>query len=399
MKNLIRVAGSTALALSFGAVAFGQNYTQVNLVSNTSGVAPTTDPELVNAWGISRGPTGNWWISDNKTGVSTLYAGAGIKAALTVTIPANPNNEKTKIGSPTGTIFNDVDFNSNQDFILSNGKPAEFLFSTLDGTIAGWNATVALAAGAAAPSTHAVTVVTTKDGSGYTGLTSSFVEGTRFLYAANFALGRVDVYDNSFHIVHLDGGHPITAGNGSFVDLNIPTNFAPFNVQAIGQNIVVTYAMHDAGSVKSIPGPGLGYVDIYSSAGQLLQRLDNGDQLNAPWGVALAPLEFGSASHELLIGQFAAGGTTQSAGFIAEYNPTTGHFDGLLKDASGAPIAINGLWDITFGNAGSPQPGPYDPAGAPGAEMFFSAGPNGGTAGLFGYLKPVSTDFVQGNDQ
>jgi uncharacterized protein (TIGR03118 family) len=126
-------------------------------------------------------------------------------------------------------------------------------------------------------------------------------------------------------------------------------------------------------------------------------RLDHGDQLNAPWGVALSPLDFGSFGHELLIGQFAAAGTTQSAGFIAAYNLATGHFDGLLENASGAPIAINGLWSLSFGNAAAP--GSYDPAGAPGAELYFTAGPNGATQGLYGYLKPVPTTLIQGNDQ
>jgi uncharacterized protein (TIGR03118 family) len=390
LKNFIVGA---SLVLSFGVAALGQNYTQVNLVSNTSGDASVTDPSLVNAWGMSRSTTSDWWVSDNKTGLSTLYSGNGTKNSLVVTIPANINNKTTKIGSPTGLIFN----GSATDFILSNGAASTFLFSTLDGTIAAWNATVALAAGAAAPSTHAVTVVTSKDGSAYTGITSSFVENNRFLYAANFALGRVDVYDNSFHLVHLNGKHPFDPQNVPFTDPQIPSTFSPFNVQAIGSNIVVTFAMHQENSAKSIAGPGLGYVDIFTTAGTLVQRLESGDQLNAPWGVTLAPQDFGSFSHDLLIGQFAAGGTTQSGGFIAAYNPTTGHFDGLLKDASGTPISINGLWSLNFGNAAAP--GSYDAAGSPGAELYFTAGPNQGTGGLYGYLKPLAADQVQGSDQ
>jgi uncharacterized protein (TIGR03118 family) len=393
MKKLLHLAASSSLALSLGAVALGQQYTQVNLVSDISAVAPTTDPHLVNAWGLSRSTTSDWWVSDNKTGLSTLYSGNGTINSLVVAIPANPNNKSAKTCSPTGLVFN----GSPTDFILSNGIASTFIWSTIDGSISAWNATNALAVGAAAPSTHAVTVAANKDGSGYTGLTSALVENTRFLYAANFALNRVDVYDNSFHIVHLNGTHPSNPEDTAFVDPELPNNFSPFNVQAIGNNIVVTFAMHETGSTKSIAGPGLGYVDVFTTAGQLVTRLDHGDQLNAPWGVALSPLDFGSFGHELLIGQFAAAGTTQSAGFIAAYNLATGHFDGLLENASGAPIAINGLWSLSFGNAAAP--GSYDPAGAPGAELYFTAGPNGATQGLYGYLKPVPTTLIQGNDQ
>src|SRR5580704_14924529 len=204
MKTLLRLSVSAALALSTGAISFAQHYTQTNLVSNTSGVAPVTDPQLVNPWGISRGSGSPWWISDNKTGSSTLYDGAGVKQSLIVTIPpADPTNKNTPTGSPTGTIFS----GSQIDFLLAPGKPAVFLFCTIDGTIAGWNPTVAVAQGAAPPSTHAVTVVKTADGSSYTGLTSAFIDGRRFLYAANFTKGRVDVYDDAFQPVDLFKQH------------------------------------------------------------------------------------------------------------------------------------------------------------------------------------------------
>jgi uncharacterized protein (TIGR03118 family) len=194
-KVLLRFTASTAVALITGAVCFGQHYNQTNLVSSTSGVAPVTDPQLVNPWGISRSSGGLWWVSDNATGLSTLYNGAGAKQSLIVTIPpADPTNKNTPTGTPTGTIAN----SSPTDFLLAPGKPAAFLFSTIDGTIAGWNPAVP-----APPSTLAVTVVKTSDGSGYTGLTSAFIDGKRFLYAANFTKGRVDVYDNAFHPVNL----------------------------------------------------------------------------------------------------------------------------------------------------------------------------------------------------
>jgi uncharacterized protein (TIGR03118 family) len=393
MKNSLRFTASAVLVLIMGPACFGQHYTQTNLVSNESGVAPVTDPQLINPWGISRGSGSPWWVSDQGAGLSTLYNGAGTKGSLIVTIPpADPNNKKTPTGTPTGTIVN----GSQTDFLLAPAKPAIFLFSTNDGTIAGWNPGVA--------ATLAVIVVKTTDGSSYTGLTSAFINGKPFLYAANFNKGRVDVYDNAFHVVQLSKEHfnenssdsdGQSAGN-PFVDERLPRGYVPFNVQAIGDNIVVTYALHEEGSIFETDGPGLGFVDIYNSSGRLLQRLDHGDWLNAPWGVALAPLDFGRFSHDLLIGQFAGGGDTQSSGFIAAYDLTTGKFDGLLQDASGKPLAINGVWALSPGNV---SPNNNDTAAAPATEVYFTAGPNHGSGGLLGYLTAVSPELTEGNDQ
>src|SRR5713101_10075988 len=402
MKMTLRFTAGALLALIMQAVCFAQHYKQTNLVSDTSGVAPVTDPQLINPWGLSRSSSSPWWISDNATGLSTLYNGAGAKQSLVVTIPqADPNNKNTPLGTPTGTIAN----SSQTDFLLAAGKPAAFLFSTIDGTIAGWNPTVAVAQGAAPPSTQAVTLVKTSDGSSYTGLTSAFIDGNRFLYAANFTKGRVDVYDNGFHLVNLRKQHPDEdsadhdnghSAENSFVDENLPRNYVPFNVHAIGNDIVVTYALHEEGSRFETDGPGLGFVDIYSSTGRLLRRLEHLDWLNAPWGVALAPVDFGRFSHDLLIGQFAGGGETQSSGFIAAYDLATGKFDGLLEDASGKPLAINGIWALSPGNV---SPNNSDAAAAPAAEVYFTAGPNHGSGGLLGYLTSVSTELTKGNDQ
>src|SRR5215472_1420401 len=247
MKLLMRFAVSTALLLLTGIASFGQHYNQTDLVSNASGVARVTDPLLVNAWGISRGTGSPWWVSDNITGVSTLYNGAGSKQSLIVTIP--PADQSTPAGSPTGTISN----GSQTDFLLTPGKPALFLFSTIDGTIAGWNPAVALTPEATPSSTLAVTVVRTTDGSSYTGLTSAFVDGKRYLYVANFTKGRVDVYDNAFHPANLyqQQTDEDSSQNGdksserSFFDEELPRNYVPFNVQAIGNDIVVTYVLHE----------------------------------------------------------------------------------------------------------------------------------------------------------
>ena len=207
--------------------------------------------------------------------------------------------------------------------------------------------------------------------------------------------GRVDVFDNTFKPVNLPD-QPCAP----FVDKSLPVNYVPFNVQAIGNNIVVTYALLLPGQPFQSAGPGLGYVDIYNSSGQLIQRLEHGDWFNAPWGVALAPLDFGLYSHHLLVAQFggAGVGTTESNGYIAAFDITTGKFDVFWEDASGNPISIGGIWGIRFGNA-TPN---LDPAGAgvvPSAEMYFAGGPNGISGGIFGYLKPVTTDLIKGSDQ
>jgi len=398
-KLLMRFAVSTVLILITGIANFGQHYNQTNLVSNTSGAA-VTDPQLTNPWGLSRGSGSPWWVSDNATGVSTLYNGAGARQSLIVTIPpADPTNKNTPIGSPTGTIFN----GGQTDFFLAPGKPAIFLFSTIDGTIAGWNPAVAVAQGAAPPSTQAVTMVKTTDDSSYTGLTSAFIDGKPYLYAANFTKGRVDVYDSSFHLVNASkthlGEHTVAGDSDSedsFVDEKLPPSYMPFNVQAIGNDIVVTYALHEEGSRFETDGPGVGFVDIYSSTGRLLVRLEHGDWLNAPWGVALAPLDFGRFSHDLLIGQFAGGGDTQSSGWIAAYDLATGKFDGLLENATGSPLAINGIWALSAGNI---SPANNDAAAEPAAHVYFTAGPNRGSGGLFGYLTAVSAELTEGNGQ
>jgi uncharacterized protein (TIGR03118 family) len=401
MKRFLRFAASAVLALITGTVCFAQHYKQTDLVSNTSGVASVTDPQLINAWGLSRGSGTDWWVSDNATGFSTLYNGGGVKQSLIVTIPpADPTNKKTPTGSPTGTIFN----GSQTDFLLAPGQPAVFLFCTADGTIAGWNPNVALAQGAAPPSTNAITVVRTTDGSAYTGLTSASIDGNTYLYVANFAKARVDVYDNTFKRVSLSGRNSNAnapteedrSSKGPFADDKLQRNYVPYNVQAIGNDIVVTYVLHEEGSPFETDGPGLGFVNIYSSTGVLLQRLEHGDWLNAPWGVALAPLDFGRFSHDLLIGQFAGGGDTQSSGYIAAYDLATGKFEGLLQDTSGKPVAINGVWAISSGNV---APANSDATASPAAQLYFTAGPNHGSAGLFGYLTAVSSERTQGNNQ
>lgn len=402
MKLLTRCATTLALVLSVDAACFAQHYVATNLDASVAGIAEATDPQLVNAWGLARTSGSTWWVADNATGLATLYDGGGSKQTLVVTIPpADPKNSATPIGSPTGMISNA----STTDFLLGPKLPAAFIFATLDGTIAGWNPKVGLAPGANPPSTNAMTVVRTRDGSGYTGITTALVDGRTYLYAANFLKGRIDVFDNAFQPVTLcdgdddnryDRNNSHQSGFKPFTDDRLPRHFVPFNVQAIGVDLVVTYALHEPGAPSETAGPGLGYVDLYSATGRLLRRFEHGEWLNAPWGVTLAPLDFGRFSHDLLIGQFAAGGTTESSGLIAAYDLATGKFDGLLQDANGKPLVINGIWALNPGNV---SPANVDADDQPAAQVYFTAGPDQKTQGLFGYLTAVATELSQGGER
>lgn len=398
MKSLLTLAVGATTVLSLGISSQAQKYKQTNLVSSASGIAQFADGSLVDPWGLSRASSNVWWVSDNDTGLSTLYNGAGVKNSLVVTIPS-VNPKKNPKGSPTGTIAN----SSTTDFVISSGQAADFVFSTLDGGIVAWNPLLGITPGQAPPSTNAILVAKTTDGSSYTGLTSGFIHNKRYLYAANFAKGRIDVYDSSFHLVNLGEDSDNDYGfdelryrrrNQPFTDDQLPKDFAPFNVQAIGPDIVVAYGLRVEGQQTAVGGQGLGYVDVYSSSGKLLTRLEHGDWLNSPWGLTLAPLDFGRFSHDLLVGQFGGGGTTPSAGVIAAYDLATGKFEGLVEDATGKTVVIPGLWSLSPGNI---APDNLDPAASPAAEVFFTAR-NGGK-GLFGYLSAVPTDLIEGSAQ
>ncbi len=401
MKKFLSFPVAASIALSVASLANAQHYAEVKLVSNRTGMAQSTDKFLVNPWGLSRASGSPWWVSDNGSGFSTLYSGAGNVIPLDVSIPrSNPLNKAFAAGTPTGTIAN----SNPTDFLIAPGAPAAFLFSTIDGTISGWNPTIGIPAGGSPPSKHSVIMVKTTDGSVFTGLTSATVNGKRLLYAANFSKGTVDVWDNAFHKVTLPTLQE-SGGNGDgdndrdmpFTDRNLPANYVPFNVQAVGNDIVVTYVLHQPGSQFESDGPGLGRVDIFSSNGLLLRSLEQGPWFNAPWGVALAPLDFGVFSHDLLIGQFAGGGSSENSGTIAAFDLATGKFIGQMKDVGGKTLAINGLWGISPGNGASANN--YDTIGAPASELYFTAGPNHGADGLFGFLGPVAGELTEGNDQ
>jgi uncharacterized protein (TIGR03118 family) len=374
MRALVRLRLlSSAAGILLAAVAFSisahaqdtlQQYAQTNLVSSQGGEATNLDSDLVNSWGLSRSSTSPWWVSDNGTGLATLYDGQGNKQGLVVTIPpGDPNVSPT--GTPTGTIFN----GSSVDFLLAPGKPAVFLFVTEDGTISGWNSGV--------NATEAVIEVNGKGKSVFKGMTVAQVSVGRTsvtrLYVADFRQGRVQVYDTGFHHVPMS--------EERFDDDWIPRGYAPFNIQNIGGNLYVAFARQDADKHDEVDGTGMGFVDVFSPSGRLIQRLEHGPWFNAPWGLALASSDFGLFSHDVLVGQF-------GSGEILAFDPVTGRFKGKLLGTNNQPISIPGLWALSFGNGG--KAGPLN-------SLYFTAGPDSESNGLFGTLTAVQN--IQGNDQ
>lgn len=355
----------------FSSLVFAQHYTQTNLVSNT-GSAPVNDPNIQNAWGLISGPGTPFWVSNNAGGTSTLYSvnAAGTAATivpLVVTVSNAPSQPSP--GSPTGVMFN----GSPTDFLLAPGKPAFFMFATEDGTIQGWNPGVM-------PTTAVIKVDNSqvpnaKNGAVYKGATIAEIDGKHFILAANFRSRHIDVFDTNFK--------QVTISEDAFEDDSIPHDFAPFNVQGLGPNIYVTFAKQDAAKHDPVGGAGFGFVDVFNSHGRLLQRLEHGPWLNAPWGVVWATQHFGEFTNTILIGQFRGGN-------VASFNPVTGRFIGNMLNSDGTTLTIDGLWALRFGN---------DAAAGPGTTLFFTAGPNGEVNGLFGTLTPIAAEKGEDDEQ
>jgi uncharacterized protein (TIGR03118 family) len=316
-------------------------YTVTPLVSDQPGVAPFTDPNLVNAWGLAASATSPWWVADNGTSKSTLYNGnTGQPSPLVVTVGTD--------SGPTGVVNN-----GGTGFVVTNGTvsaPARFIFDSEDGLIRGWNPTV--------DPTNAVVAPATGDpGANYKGLAIS----SGMLYAADFHNGIVNVFDGSWNLVN------------QFTDPGLPAGYAPFGIQAIGSRIYVAFAKQDADAEDEVAGQGLGFVDAFDTDGNRVARVAQHGRLNAPWGLALAPADFGRFSGDLLVGNF-------GDGKINAYEPqANGHFGfrGQLRDSSGDPIAIDGLWALGFGNGAN---------AGPTNKLFFTAGPDEETHGLFGRI-------------
>jgi uncharacterized protein (TIGR03118 family) len=341
MLALAAVAGALVVAGSPPA-AEDNVYTASPLVSDQFAIgAHPADGMLVNAWGLTAGlrATGStpWWVSDNGANVSTLYTGTGSKVPLTVGVA----------GGPTGVVFN-----GSTAFPVGTG-PSLFIFDNEAGQVLAWNG-----------GSVASVVATGAPGASYKGLTfASTPDGPR-LYAADFHNGHVDVFDGTWTRL----GQP-----GAFVDPALPDGYAPFGIQAAGGRILVSYAKQDEAGADEVAGQGLGFVDVYDTAGALLARVAQHGQLNAPWGLAVAPESFGRFGGDVLVGNFGDG----QINAYAELGNGRFEHRGELRGPDGQPLTIDGLWALEFGLGG---------ASGPTTTLFFTAGPDDEHHGLFGSI-------------
>jgi uncharacterized protein (TIGR03118 family) len=319
------------------------NFKLSSLVSDdaTAGAAHA-DANLVNAWGIAFNPAGFVWVTDNGTAKSTLYDGNGVPQSLVVATPPGP----------TGIIFN-----ATQDFKISQGgvtAASPFVFAGESGVISAWS-----------PSVNRTATITVFDGSSlnkvYKGLANASYLGLNYLYAADFHNNTIDVFDSTFAPAVLPG---------SFTAPGLPAGYAPFGIQAIGDRIYIAYAKRQAGGDDEVAGVGLGIVSVFDTGGHLIKQLVNGGVLNAPWGMAMAPANFGAASNMLLVANF-------GDGKINVFNPATGALTGTLSKSDNTPIVIDGLWGIAFGPGVNSQPT---------NTLFFTAGPSDEKHGQYGRI-------------
>src|ERR1700733_15239782 len=341
IDRLVKAACTIALAFA-PTILHADTFSQINLVSNEPNLAAVTDPHLINPWGLSFSATSPFWASDQGAGVSTLYNGAGAITPLVVTIPSGGPPS-----GPTGTVFN---AGPTGGFLVGATK-ASFIFDTLNGTIAAWNAGTT------------ATVEATVAGTTFTRLTQNVVGSNTYLYAANSSPnGNIQVFDQNWNNV------TSTVFSGQFANPQPKSGAVPFNIQQIGANLYVTYA-NLGPTGNALPG---GYVVEYDASGNFIQMITSGP-LAAPWGITLAPANFGSFSNDLLIGQF-------GSGEILAYDPTTDAFLGTLDGAGGAPIVDHNLWALATRTVGSGD----DPNG-----VFFTAGIGNQQDGLFGEITEV----------
>ena len=357
---MLTVTGAGAPAAMAGSTV----YLATDLVSDQPGVAPVLDPNLINAWGLALNPNGGaFWVSSEGAGLAVLYTGdvSGsplVKSGLEISIPG---------GHPTGVVFNPT-----TDFVVSSGAssgPAQFIFASPTGTVSGWNPVVP------PPPPSRTAQVGYQDPSAsasYTGIALGNNGIGHFLYLADFRNRKIDVLDHDFHLVHLAG---------TFTDPNLPADYAPFNVAAIGGKLYVAYAKQDASGQEEVAGPHRGFIDVFDMNGNLETRLVSGGALNAPWAMVLAPATFGEFGGALLIGNL-------GDGRINAFDPATGAHLGALSQSPGSPIEIDGLWGLAFGNGTT--------AGDANT-LYYAAGPADEAHGLFGKItaNPAGTNPVR----
>ena len=331
------------------------NYLVHNLVSDLANTADHQDPNLVNPWGLGFGPT-PFWVGNNGKGTAALYDGIGTVIPLVVAIPQAGDSGTD--GPVTGVMFNAFASNSSA-FDVQAGMPALFIFCSEDGVISGWNEAVS-------GTKASILFDNSKSGAVYTGCVVGGTAAAPYLFAANFHAGTVDVYDGNLNLnpaPYNQSSLPEPySGSSSFSNPAIPAGFAPFNVQNIDGTLFVTYAEQDAQKYASVAGPGNGYVAMFNLDGSLIANLVSQGPLNSPWGMAIAPANFGPFAGALLVGNF-------TDGKINAYNATSGAWLGTLNDATGNPIAIPGLWSLDFGGGAQGE----DPG-----TLYITAGIGGG---------------------
>ncbi|MFL9910202.1 TIGR03118 family protein [Paraburkholderia sp. RL17-337-BIB-A] len=357
MKSVLKVLGGVVSGAALTAlVACGggsgsitaQSFTTTTLVSDGAVSAPHTDVNLKNAWGIAFNPKGFVWVADNGTSVATLYDGNGVPQSLVVSIPNGINGP----ANPTGIVFNGT-----TDFTVTQGGKTgvgAFIFSGEGGTITAW-------APAVAPTTAIVMFDGGSGGAVYKGLALASNGTANFLYATDFHNNKIDVFDKNFAKVAMPG---------KFQDASLPAGFAPFGIQAIGAKLFVTYAKQDADAHDNLDGAGLGFVDVFDTSGNLMQHFASAGPLNAPWGIAQAPGNFGRFSGDVLIGNF-------GDGTINAFDPASGQSLGAVNLPNGTTFVQRGLWGIAFGNGLDNQPV---------NTLFFAAGPNDEANGVYGRI-------------
>ena len=333
-------------------------YLAQDLIADQPGVAPITDPSVVNARGISLSPVGGaFWFSSNGTGRSEVYIGDVAGSPL-----VEPFEVTTPQGSPTGQVFNPVA----TDFLVTAGgltRGSVFIFASEAGVITGWNP--AVPPSTPPPSRTAVVGFTATDGAIYKGLARASVGTANFLYATDFHNGKIDVINAQWQKVT-----PGTGGFGTFTDPDLPPGYAPFGIAAIGGKLYVSYAQQDSADVDHRTGPGRGFVSVFDTNGTFVERLVSRGHLNAPWGMVQAPAGFGDFSNALLVGN--AGN-----GRINAYDIATGDHLGTLGATHNKPLVIDGLWGLAFGNGVS---------AGDATSLYFAAGPDDETHGLFGKI-------------
>ena len=329
-----------AVALLAAPKGFGDTYSWTNFQSDIPGVAQHVDENLVNPWGMAASANGTIWVSDNGTGVSTLYGQDGTARSLVVTIPTAARNRGT--GNPTGVVFNNTEFFQ----VTKNGNsaPAIFIFVSEDGSISGWNPNL--------DQTNAIIAVDNGTNRGrnsaiYKGATLGVANGHNFLYVTDFHTGKVETYDENFHQVNSNG----------FVDPNLPAGYAPFGIRQFNDEIFVTYAKQDHAREDDVACPGCGFINVFDTSGNFLRRLVSNGNLNAPWGLALVE------GSNLWVGNF-------GDGLINNYDPVSGNFIETLMRADGTPLQFDGLWDLLPLGDG----------------VFFTAGIADEEHGLFGII-------------